>query len=148
MISIASRDKDLDAYRKSYTKPFHLGRILSTPGVRRVCSPDDLMAYLSSHAKGNWGCVSLALWQKNDRALTTYGEIVSAFPIDDKPCRGKNKIWVVTTADRRTTTLFLPAEARILGCKVRDFYPIHNALFFVLRQIRRIRRALNAVGDL
>jgi hypothetical protein len=62
MISIASRDKDLDSYRKPYRKMFHLGRILSTPGVRRVCSPLELMAYLASHALGNWGCVSLVLW--------------------------------------------------------------------------------------
>lgn len=99
--------------RIPYPNRFDLGQIVSTPGALAVCTPDRLLRYLNSHARGNWGCVCIEDWTANDDAVREGRRILSAYPIDPaKPSKGygDNTLWIITEADRSVTTFLLPSE--------------------------------------
>lgn len=84
---------------------FKLGQLLATPGVLEAAEGDDLMAYLSRHARGDWGIVGDADKRANDRALVEGTRLLSAYLLRDG-----TKIWVITECDRSATTILLPDE--------------------------------------
>lgn len=94
-------------------KPFDLGQVLSTRGALGACSPELLLSCLQRHARGDWGCVDAEDAITNDRATVIGLRILSAYPIDaSKPSRGfgENTLWIITEADRSSTTCLLPEE--------------------------------------
>lgn len=84
---------------------FRMGQLLATPGVLEAAKGDDLMAYLSRHARGDWGTVCKDDWKANDRALVEGTRLLSAYLLRDG-----TKIWIITEADRSATTILLPDE--------------------------------------
>lgn len=84
---------------------FKLGQLLATPGVLEAAEREDLVEYLSRHARGDWGVVDRADWQANDRALVEGMRLFSAYLLKDG-----TKIWIITEADRGATTILLPDE--------------------------------------
>lgn len=86
---------------------FKLGQLLATPGVLDAAEAagDDLMEYLSRHARGDWGIVDAADKNANDRALVEGTRLFSAYML-----KGGTKIWVITESDRSATTILLPEE--------------------------------------
>ena len=92
---------------------FALGQIVSTPGALAACTPAYLAECLDRHAHGDWGCVSKDDAASNDEAITEGFRILSAYPIDPgQPSKGfgENTLWIITEADRSTTTFLLPDE--------------------------------------
>ncbi|HEV2294108.1 MAG TPA: hypothetical protein VGR35_09630 [Tepidisphaeraceae bacterium] len=85
---------------------FELGRLLATPGVLDAAGDEDLMVYLSRHARGDWGVVDDADKRANDRALKDGTRLLSAYVLRD----GTTRVWVITEADRSATTILLPSE--------------------------------------
>jgi hypothetical protein len=87
---------------------FNLGQLLATPGVLRAVEEagDDLLPYLSRHARGDWGIVDWDDWRANDRALQDGTRLLSAYALND----GRTKIRIITESDQAATTVLLPKE--------------------------------------
>ncbi len=86
---------------------FALGQLVTTPGaldalVAAGLNPADL---ISRHEKGDWGDLETADKAENDRSVKRQLRILSAYDITPEV-----KVWVITEADRSTTTLLLPGE--------------------------------------
>lgn len=48
---------------------------------------------------------------ENNRALADGDRLLSAYAIDPaQPAEGDNKLWIITEADRASTTALLPSE--------------------------------------
>jgi len=92
----------------SNRKPlFSLGTIVATPGVLSLLeengqSPSD---FISQHHVGKWGdALCDEDKQLNNAALQDGSRLFSAYTV------GNEKLWIITEADRSSTTLLLPRE--------------------------------------
>jgi hypothetical protein len=86
---------------------FSLGMVVGTPGAVDALeaagqSPQE---FLERHAHGDWGDVSEADKQENNLSLQHGFRILSAYTTS-----AGERIWVLTEADRSTTTMLLPDE--------------------------------------
>lgn len=86
---------------------FTLGRLVQTPGafaalINAGCAPQVL---LSRHVQGDWGELCDEDKASNEEALRDGTRLLSAYTLPDG-----QKIWVITEADRSSTTLLLPEE--------------------------------------
>ena len=86
---------------------FALGQIVATPGVLEALreaghAPDEL---LRRHVSGDWGDLDEHDRKENVQALRNGSRILSAYHLPDGV-----KIWIITEADRSSTTLLLPEE--------------------------------------
>lgn len=86
---------------------FELGRLVVTPGVIEAFrrNAEDPFPYLQRHARCDWGEVDREDWKANNQALVDDGRLLSAYRLQDG-----TKIWIVTEADRSSTTILLPDE--------------------------------------
>jgi hypothetical protein len=90
----------------TYTALFNLGKCLATPYAKEELerlnySPLNL---LRKHMSGDWSEMDKDDQQSNREAITQGSRIFSAYTIQDV------KFWVITEADRRSTTILLPSE--------------------------------------
>jgi hypothetical protein len=83
---------------------FPLGRIVATPGAMDAFTPEQLLGMLRRHATGDWGEVDQHDWKANDTALKEGTRLLSAYTLND------TKVWIITEADRSSTTFLLPSE--------------------------------------
>ena len=89
-----------------YKPLFSLGKTLATPAARDELSelnysPLDL---LRRHMSGDWGDLDTDDLDANEDALSTGSRLFSAYIIQG------TKFWVITEADRSSTTILLPSE--------------------------------------
>ena len=92
---------------------FSLGRILATDGAIGAASEQRIRECLQLHARGDWGILAPEDVAANERALSGYGRVLSAYPIDPglpSIGHGLNTLWIITKADRSVTTVLLPSE--------------------------------------
>ncbi len=86
---------------------FSLGRVLSTPSALTACEEAnvDPRTFLDRHVTGDWGDLGDEDKVANDAAVTTGARILSAYtlPTDER-------LWIITEADRASTTLLTPLE--------------------------------------
>jgi hypothetical protein len=86
---------------------FSLGQIVATQGalelLRRYGKTRN--AYLDRHHSGDWGDLGGFDWRANDKALETGARLFSAYAVSPL-----NTIWIITEADRSSTTLLLPED--------------------------------------
>ena len=87
---------------------FPLGLIVVTTGAldlldRTGTNGDGL---LRRHGSGDWGVVCAADARSNDLAVTHGTRLLSAYELGDR----RERLWVITEANRRATTLLLPFE--------------------------------------
>ena len=85
--------------------PFQLGSIYITPGAMAALSNGDIRNALERHARGNWGDVDEHDRLENERSLRNECRLMSVYHTATKV-----KFWIITEADRATTTLLLPDE--------------------------------------
>jgi len=64
-----------------------------------------VMRSLARHANGDWGDICADDKKQNDLAITGETRILSAYEDKDLP-----KIWIITEADRSSTTVLCPDE--------------------------------------
>jgi hypothetical protein len=88
------------------TAQFPLGRVLATPEALKLLMeaggyPFD---YLARHATGDWGELCAFDRRQNELALREGYRVLSSYPV------GRERIWVITEADRSVTTILLPEE--------------------------------------
>lgn len=86
---------------------FELGALVATPGALAALAAHNTQphALVERHVRGDWGTVPLDDAQANDAAVRSGGRLLSSYTI-----ASGTKIWVITEADRSSTTLLLPSE--------------------------------------
>jgi len=84
---------------------FNLGRLCITQNVASAMPADEILKALERHAAGDWGVVDQSTWQQNDQALRDGKRLFSVY----QSAAGQ-RFWVITEADRATTTVLLPED--------------------------------------
>lgn len=87
---------------------FDLGALVGTPAAVAAMRRVNVTAreLLRRHHTGDWGDIHPEDVGLNEEALVTGGRIFSVYKFPQT----KEMIWVITEADRSTTTLLLPSE--------------------------------------
>ena len=90
---------------------FSLGQCCMTKGISALVEQYQLpvLDYLARHQHGDWGDLDKHDLRANEMALKENTRILSAYQFQPKP-NINIKIWVITEADRSSTTLLLPEE--------------------------------------
>ena len=85
---------------------FPLGHLVATPGALDVLEREnvDASSLLQRHQCGDWGAVPAGDAEANDFSVVNGNRILSSYPVGDE------RIWIITEADRSSTTLLLPDE--------------------------------------
>jgi hypothetical protein len=77
--------------------------------VQVAAQTEDPMAavvqFIRRHAAGDWGDVNAEDWTANDQALTSGERLFSAYELGEG-----RRVWIITEADRSSTTVLLPDE--------------------------------------
>ncbi len=86
---------------------FPLGQVLATPGALLSLerAGDTLQNFLQHHQSGDWGETCAEDAQMNEDALCHGGRLFSVYYL-----RSAAKLWIITEADRSSTTALLPSE--------------------------------------
>ncbi|WP_186222580.1 hypothetical protein [Burkholderia gladioli] len=87
---------------------FSLGRVLATPGAIDLLDRTGINAdyLLRRHQSGDWGVVCASDARSNDLAVVNRTRILSAYELGPH----RERLWIITEANRRATTLLLPSE--------------------------------------
>lgn len=97
--------RDIPGIYNMNRKPlFRTGLFLATPGAIEAFTQDEFAACLNRHRAGDWGDMSESERNDNEFSLLHGFRIFSAYNV-----RGK-RLWIITEADRSTTTALLPEE--------------------------------------
>lgn len=85
---------------------FPLGQIVATTGAlnlldRAAVNAADL---LKRHQSGDWGNVPPEDAEENELSVVNGNRILSSYSVGDE------RLWIITEADRSSTTLLLPEE--------------------------------------
>jgi len=84
---------------------FSLGRIVATPTALEIIPNEEILCALTRHVQTDWGELDSEDRSSNDRALTHGGRLFSAYM-----SIRKIKFWIITEADRSSTTILLPED--------------------------------------
>jgi len=84
---------------------FPLGAVRVTRGVAQSLDPSDVAEALTRHARGDWGEVGEEDWKENELSVREGFRLLSAYNAKDG-----TRFWVITEADRSSTTVLLPEE--------------------------------------
>ena len=86
---------------------FSLGQVVGTPGALAALAQAGQapLEFIGRHAAGDWGELDEEDRQENERSLTDDCRLLSAYSLKDG-----TKIWIITEADRSSTTILLPEE--------------------------------------
>ena len=87
---------------------FESGKLCITPGAAAVFEMSEningLSKILMRHCSGDWGDVSDDDKELNDQSVADGTRIMSQYTVDG------DKVWIITEADRSSTTILLPEE--------------------------------------
>ena len=85
---------------------FSMGRTLATPGALSLMAECGIqpMELLARHTRGDFGVVCAEDAQANAEAIIQGNRILSSY------LAGSQRVWVITEADRSSTTILLPDE--------------------------------------
>jgi len=84
---------------------FWLGQFNMTDDARLTLNSEDVLTAIRRHHSGDWGDLCPEDREANETALQFGGRLFSVYH-DRKGVR----FWIITQADRNTTTVFLPAD--------------------------------------
>lgn len=92
---------------KTICKKFNLGLLLITPGAIKALeeTEQDPLEFFERHQCGDWGEISEEDQKENELSLKNGFRLLSAY----RTAHGK-KIWIITEANRASTTVLLPEE--------------------------------------
>ena len=122
---VREEPRDAEAVKGGGHVRFPIGKLYATPGalsalvsardfgkpysVQRANEAEDRMSlvlpYVRRHAWGDWGDVSAEDAQANERALQDGSRLFSAYALGTG-----ERLWIITEADRSSTTVLLPDE--------------------------------------
>jgi hypothetical protein len=86
--------------------PLPLGRVVATPEALKLLSEagENPFAYLARHTTCDWGELCAFDRRQNEIALRDGYRVLSSYPV------GRERVWIITEADRSVTTILLPEE--------------------------------------
>ena len=84
---------------------FPLGRLIQTSRALATLSPEDVLAALRRHAKGDWGELDPEDWKANEQALLDGTRLLSVY----RSHQGQ-RFYVITELDHSATTVLLPED--------------------------------------
>ena len=84
---------------------FALGQTVGTPGALEAIHPEDVSRSLQRHSQGDWGDCGEADRQENELSLQEGFRLFSVYHD-----RNGIKFWIITEADRSSTTILLPED--------------------------------------
>jgi hypothetical protein len=84
---------------------FKLGDFFITPGARDAVPIEEIETLLQRHAACDWGDCCEEDWDSNLTAIYEGTRIFSVYTTNDG-----EKVWIITEADRSSTTMLLPME--------------------------------------
>ena len=86
---------------------FPAGQVVATPGALTLLEQANKTAFefLSRHLRGDWGDLCDDDRVENELSLKEGFRLMSSYVVTDN-----EKLWIITEADRSTTTLLLPSE--------------------------------------
>jgi hypothetical protein len=86
---------------------FDLGRIVATPGAIEALelAGETPARFLHRHIAGDWGDLDEHDRAENDLSAREGFRLLSAYKLRDG-----TRIWIITEADRSSTTILLPSE--------------------------------------
>jgi len=85
---------------------FKLGNVVATPGALQHCQENGVnpLALLGRHIGGDWGDLCADDISANVQAVQHDLRILSSYHV------GRDRVWVITEADRSSTCLLLARE--------------------------------------
>ncbi|MCO2563620.1 class I SAM-dependent methyltransferase, partial [Pseudomonas aeruginosa] len=88
---------------------FSPGQVVMTAAVSHLVETGQLnpAPLLNRHLAGDWGTLDQEDWNTNQRALKFGDRLLSSYDID---AGGESRLWIITEADRSSTTLLLPSD--------------------------------------
>jgi hypothetical protein len=84
---------------------FRLGHVVVTPNALTRFAQDDILAALQRHQSGDWGELPEEDRQENELSLQQGFRLLSAYSSAEGV-----KFWIITEADRSSTTVLLPED--------------------------------------
>lgn len=86
---------------------FPLGQIVATPGALQALEEagESPVSFIKRHATGDWGEVDAHDQNENELSVEHGFRLLSAYSFSNG-----TRIWIITEADRSSTTLLLPSE--------------------------------------
>jgi hypothetical protein len=86
---------------------FKLGQVVATPSAIDLLRSLALnpLIFLGRHAYGDWGNIDEQDRQSNREALKDGSRLLSSYQLNRN-----ERLWIITEADRSSTTLLLPQE--------------------------------------
>ncbi len=86
-------------------RKFPLGGLYVTPGVMEELELEEVLQAVCRHARGDWGDLCELDRHSNEEALVDGFRLFSAYHSEQAV-----KFWIITEADRSSTTVLLPSE--------------------------------------
>jgi len=88
-----------------FAPTFELGKVVATRAIMALAERGLMWElYLTRHASGDWGDVSLEDSRANTEGISCGDRLLSAF---NTPF---GRIWIITESDRSSTCILLPQE--------------------------------------
>lgn len=86
---------------------FAVGQVVATPGALEVLEDagETPVTFLRRHVIGDWGDVDEHDRQENESSVEQSFRLLSSYALSNG-----TKLWIITEADRSSTTLLLPSE--------------------------------------
>lgn len=84
---------------------FRLGKVYATPNALKTISHDDIVTAIRRHHSGDWGDLSGDDRRANDCAMINGSRLFSVYYSATRV-----KFWIVTEANRASTTILLPED--------------------------------------
>src|ERR671924_2435364 len=86
---------------------FSTGQIVATPGALALLEQTNKtpLEFLSRHLRGDWGDLCPEDKTENELSLKHGFRLISSYRVTEN-----ENLWVITEADRPTTTVLLPDE--------------------------------------
>jgi hypothetical protein len=84
---------------------FPLGHVVITAIAKATLNPADIQPALARHHSGDWGDLDEHDRRANEASLTEGLRLLSSYTD-----RQGVKFWIITEADRSTTTILLPED--------------------------------------
>ena len=93
------------AQNRDIVPKFSLGQVVATPNAIETIPNEEILNALMRHVQGDWGELDSEDRISNERALKHGGRLFSAYHSIQKI-----KFWIITEADRSSTTILLPED--------------------------------------
>lgn len=85
---------------------FPIGQLVATRGAIALLEEhgEDYKNLIDRHTTGDWGSLDAEDVAQNEAGIRRGNRLLSSYPV------GEHRVWVITEADRSTTTILLPDE--------------------------------------